>query len=90
MGVLIHNTRRKNYYRSNYFDNINYSFVWFFSWFFYRNVSNIFIHPTILDKVCHHADKDHDYISACFMMKHKIEKDNNTDDISCDFDSRFQ
>ena len=47
-------------------------------------------HPTVLNEVCHHANKDHDYIAACFMMKHKIEKNNNTDDISCDFDSRFQ
>ena len=47
-------------------------------------------HPTVPDKVCLHANKDHDYIVACFMMKHKIEKNNNTDDISCDFDSRFQ
>lgn len=47
-------------------------------------------HPTVLNEVCHHANKDHDYIAACFMMKHKIGKNNNTDDISCDFDSRFQ
>ena len=47
-------------------------------------------HPTVLNEVCHPANKDHDYIAACFMMQHKIGKNNNTDDISCDFDSRFQ